>query len=136
MESSDDAESGEQVVVIFLESGSAAAVQLVTGALERRGFDVYPATADESGPSAGFDYEQARFLVAVLRGEPSSTARPELEQPVVASRVEPATGDIKVLLFPGVTTAAGNPDLFNLEWDPGEAWLDRVVGAIRLLNPD
>lgn len=135
MGSRDEAETGEQVVVVFLESSSTDAVQVVTEALGRRGFDVYPATADESGPTARFDYERARFLVAVLTGEPTAIGRRAAEQRPVSSLVEPATSGIKVLLFPGSPIVTDSPDLFYLAWDPDETWLDRLIGAVRLLNP-
>lgn len=135
MGSRDEAEGGEQVVVVFLQSSSTDAVQIVTEALDRRGFDVYAATAAESEPTAHFDYERARFLIAVLTGEPAIEMRAGEPRPV-SSLVERATSEIKVLLFPGAPIVADSPDMFYLEWDPAEAWLDRLVGAVRRLNPE
>ncbi len=53
---SDIGGAGEQVVVMFMESGAYSARDAVVAALEQRGFDVYPATPGGRGAALVIAY--------------------------------------------------------------------------------
>ena len=122
---------GEQVVVIFLESGSSEAVAAVTSALDRAGFDVYPATADGKGRTASFEYAAARFLAIGLGGEPSLRPGVSPGQGIEATRT---VDGMKVLLFPGAAVPDDQGQVHRLTWDPDDEWLRELVEAVRYLE--
>ena len=125
-----DPPAGEQIVVVFLEASSSVAVAVVSDALRKRGFDVYPASSGNEGPRLEFEYEQARYLVTALNGNP--TPGPAI---VAALAPKDRIAAIKVLLFPGAPTSRDRPEVFQLEWDRAGRWLDDLVGAVRTLHP-
>jgi len=125
---------GEQVVVIFLESGSDPAVDAVTQALKTRGFDPYPATAQDGDTSVVFDFRRARFLAVALRGEPTHAASGDGAVRQRAAGASPAMAGIKVLLFPGSSPPTHDPKVFPLDWDPRAEWLETLVEAVEYVN--
>ena len=119
---------GEQVVVIFLEAGDDEAARVVEGSLRAHGFDVYTAGPGDQ-PAVELDYENARYLVIVVSGQPVARVNGGPAPP--GGRTGPA---FKVLLFPGVPKSPPTELNVDIEWDAEGEWLNVLDAALEYVD--
>lgn len=130
----DDADSGDRMLALLLESTDPAVAELGMHVLEGLGFTVEVATPSGSGPSLVFDYEAARYAIVSVgagasAGEGSGTEAGQVDLGPPSTRYQ-----LLAALFIGATGLKDAEGLIRIEPDADGAWTDHLVETIRLLG--
>jgi len=130
----EDADSGDRMLLVLLESTDPAVVDLGRRVLEGLGFQVDVGTPTGSDPGLVFDYRTARFAVVAVGEGASALDRSHDRTSGTGAKTAESPYRLLAAILSGQERHEGAEGLTRIEPGADGAWTDRLVETIRLLG--